>query len=67
MMGRLAPANGKGGRSAKTNVIDCLGSDLSTHLSNVKQAGRGGVERSWSLLRRKREGLARGLVQILKN
>lgn len=33
---------------AKTNFFDCLGSDLSTHLSNVKQPGRGGVRVMWS-------------------
>lgn len=39
---------GWGERSAKTNFFGCLGSDLSTLLSNVKQPGRGGVGVMWS-------------------
>lgn len=63
----LPPASGMGGGSAKTNFFDCLGFDLSTHFSNVKQAGRAGVGGSCGPPRQNLKGLAPGLTEILDN
>lgn len=49
MMARPFPSQWGGGKGVpKQTSLVALGSDLSTHLSNVKQPGRGGVGVMWS-------------------